>query len=72
MIRLKKHSIVVLATKKMHCDEGMENQYEKINITGTSIQNKCFPCLNTTLRKGYQEYPKTRSQLDAKAGAAGY
>ena len=36
VIRLKKHSIVV-ATKKVHCHERMENQYEEIYvIVGTS------------------------------------
>ena len=35
LIRLKKQGIVV-GTKKVHCHERMENQYEERNIVGTS------------------------------------
>ena len=43
-IRLKKHSIGV-ATKKVHCHERMENQYEERNIVGTSNTKQVFSVL---------------------------
>ena len=39
VIRLKKHNIV-LATKKVHCHERIENQYEEIYVIGTTSNTK--------------------------------